>query len=419
MRPLAVALLALAGCAPNRPALAPPDAEFLVATDDSTFWVRAGRDGIKLRAAPLILARVGGRFLELYVADDDRSFSEAVFVGQRVYARDLERGDSAAVFHDTVVPPLAQAWRQAHPDDTPLDPDEPEPEHPETRASVDIALLDVTGHWLSIEVHADLSPRGSELVHESRRAVLDLRSARVAGLRDLTAGGDAARLLAEARAALGAARDSASRLSDERGPAALRALTLLGVDSTSFSLTAVRDEAAVQFLAGAGRMTVDGTSLPLTPLVLARPPWLTDDMRAARATSEVDLGSGRAVERWARPGYELLARSDAGTDALQLALRDTERREFPLGAVQGEVRRIYWLDSPPVDPESRRALGRAFDEASYYSDVVRTVRDSHGRPAPRTRLAAATSRSATRTSARRPGATHARSPRHSRARPRA
>ena len=383
MRRLVALLLLAAGCAPGRPSAVPPDAEFLVATDDSTFWVRADREGVRLRAAPLVLARVGGRFVELYVADDDRMFAEATFFGARVYARDLERGDSSAVFRDPMVPPLASAWMEAHPDDTPLDPDEPEPEHPVTRASVDIAFVDVTGHWLSIEVHADLAPRGTELVHESRRAVLDLRSGRLVPLRELATPSDPAQLLVGARAALRAARDSATRLRDARGAEAVRAIARLVVDSTNFSLAAVRDEPAVQFLASAGGMTADGNGLLLPPLLLPQVPWLTVEMRDARPTSAAEPEPGRRVERWSRAAYEVLARSDTGAEVLQLAIRDSARREFPVGFVQGTVRRIYWLDSAPVDAAARRALSRAFDDASYYSELTRTVRWSGRTVAPR------------------------------------
>jgi hypothetical protein len=36
---------------------------------------------------------VDGRFYELNVTDDDRSYGDAVLVGQRVYRRDLENDD--------------------------------------------------------------------------------------------------------------------------------------------------------------------------------------------------------------------------------------------------------------------------------------------------------------------------------------
>jgi hypothetical protein len=55
--------------------------------------------------------------------------------------------------------------------------------------------------------------------------------------------------------------------------------------------------------------------------------------------------------------------------------------------VQGPVRQLYWLDDPPLDSASRRALARAFDESALYSDEARTVAwrgASH--PSPRRRV---------------------------------
>ena len=389
MRRLVVALLIVVGCGRERHVGAvPPAAEFLVATADSTFWVRADSDGVKLRAAPLILARVGDRFVELYVADEDRSFDNAVFVGQRVYTRDLERGDSNAVYRDLTVLPMAMEWSRTHPSDPPLAPDDPEPEHPETRATVEIGILDVMGRWLSIEIHSDLTPRGADLTHESRRAVLDLQSGRVAPLAAIVPGRDTGRILGQARAALATARAAAEALHDDRGPAARRALGALSVNPSSFSLMPVAGEPAVQFLASVGRPTDDGTALPLTPQPLGAPSWFSGEVRDAVASSSADIGGGRSAERWTRPRYELLARADTGSDAVQLALRDTARREFAIGAVQGSVRRVYWLDAIAFDATARRALNRAFDDATYYSEQTRTVRAPRGTPLPRMRLAA-------------------------------
>ena len=374
MNRLVVALLVLAGCGHDRRVGAvPPTAEFLVATADSTFWIRADSDGVKLRAAPLVLARVGGRFVELYVADEDRSFANAVFVGQRVYARDLERGDSSAVYRDPTVLAMAMEWARAHPSDDPLALDDPEPEHPEARATVDIGLMDVMGPWLSIEVHADLTPRGAELTHQSRRSVLDLRTGRIVPLAEVASASDTARLLAGARAALAAARSEADKLRDDRGPGARRVLGQLVVSASSFSLAHLSGEPAVQFLASAGRPTEDGTALPLAPQPLGTPPWFTGETRDALATIGADIGNGRTAERWTRPAFELIARADSGSDAIQLALRDVERREFEIGVVQGVVRRVYWLDKAGFSPAARRALARAFDDATYYSEQTRTV----------------------------------------------
>ena len=92
-------LLLLGACAPVSKG-PPPRTEFLVANADSTFWVTAGARGIRMRGAPIVLAREAGRFHELYVADDDRSFYDAIFVGQRLYRRDLITGDSMQLLSD-------------------------------------------------------------------------------------------------------------------------------------------------------------------------------------------------------------------------------------------------------------------------------------------------------------------------------
>src|SRR3712207_8117652 len=95
---LAVILSVACACGPAAP---PPTAEFLVAAGDSTYWVRTDTTGVRVRGSPILLARYGGQFYEVYVTDDDRSFADATFVGQRVYRRDLVTGDSALVLEDS------------------------------------------------------------------------------------------------------------------------------------------------------------------------------------------------------------------------------------------------------------------------------------------------------------------------------
>src|SRR5947209_15152501 len=115
---LACALLCVAACAQRDrtdPASAlppPPHAEFLVATQDSTFWVSANGRSVRTRAAPLTLAQYDGRFVEIFLADDDRSYQNALLVGLRVYRRDLLRGDSSVVFEDSIVPRIAREYGQ-------------------------------------------------------------------------------------------------------------------------------------------------------------------------------------------------------------------------------------------------------------------------------------------------------------------
>ena len=78
----------------------------------------------EVRGEPLVLARYGGRWYEVYSADDDKSYDDALLVGQFLYRRDLLTGDSSLVFADTVVPRMAAAYARAHPDEKPLSPDE-------------------------------------------------------------------------------------------------------------------------------------------------------------------------------------------------------------------------------------------------------------------------------------------------------
>src|SRR3954469_24224265 len=113
------------GDLPAEPSRSPaPRAELLLEAGDSTFWVRGGPDGVRMRSSPVLLARVDGRYQEIYLADDDHSFYDAVFVGQRLWRRDLITGDSIVVMSDTLIDAAARRWSRRHPDAELLDPDE-------------------------------------------------------------------------------------------------------------------------------------------------------------------------------------------------------------------------------------------------------------------------------------------------------
>ena len=373
LTPLALAATLLAGCATGGPPVAPPPAEFLVATADSTFWVRTDAAGLHLRGSPLQLARVDGRYYELYVTDDDRSSADGIFVGQRVYRRDLVSGDSTVVYRDTVIGAIAAAWERRHPGAVRLAPDEQAAENPDTRAAVEIEFLDVHGPWLSLEVHVDVDGRNTPPTHDTRRAVADLRTGRGATLATVFGAGTARSVVAAGRAAFAGARDSVRRITDEIGVRARAALDGLGFDETSFSVETLGDGPAVAFLVPGGAAGATGITLPLAPIRTAPPPWWATDVRGTIATAVAGTGPGRTLERWQRPRYELLARTDTVGAAITLALRDSARREFAIGRVHGEVRRVFWLDAAPLDSAARRALVHAFDEAALYSDDVKTA----------------------------------------------
>src|SRR5262245_38393596 len=82
-RLFAAALLLAVACSTRTPP--PPFAEFVIAAGDSAFWVRSDGAGVRMRGAPLVLSRLGGRFYELYVEDDVQSFDSALFVGEVLY----------------------------------------------------------------------------------------------------------------------------------------------------------------------------------------------------------------------------------------------------------------------------------------------------------------------------------------------
>src|SRR5256714_12467129 len=127
MRFPTIVLLSLAGaCALPPPP--PPAAEFLVSAGDQTYWVRSDNSGLRVRGSPLILARTGGRYYELFVGEIDRSFPKALLSGERVFRRDLATDDSTMIFEDTAIVPLAEQYHKQHPlapalcpDDDPAD----------------------------------------------------------------------------------------------------------------------------------------------------------------------------------------------------------------------------------------------------------------------------------------------------------
>lgn len=174
-----LALAALAGCARPSAEVAPPAAEFLVATADSTYWVRSNASGIHVRAVPMTIAQFGGRFHEVYVADVDRSFDDAVFTGERVYVRDIVTGDSSMVYDDTAVVTLATRHARTHPDAVPLGPDDDTPTDPLVTATGETDLLEVRGPYVLLEHRSAFEHEGGSQ-HDTVRTAVDLRTGRPA-----------------------------------------------------------------------------------------------------------------------------------------------------------------------------------------------------------------------------------------------
>jgi len=315
----------------------------------------------------MVLARLDGRFRELYVVDDDHSFEKALFVGQRLFQRDLVSGDSTEIYRDTLISSMAEAYARSNPDARRLAPDEESGEEPASSATAEVSVLGVHGPFLSVEYHADTSGSGDESWHMTRHGVVDLRTARQASLADVLGPGEASTVLARARKLFQETVDSIRR---DRRTAARRAARSLGrfrFDPSSFALAAPNGTLMIAFSAPGQGSGGEGFTLPMRPMPVNQPPWWSD-ARAALPTS-----TREREEQWARGSYVVKAIYDTIVRPVHLMLADSSAREFQIGAVSAPVHRIYWIDNPPLDREQRAALMRAFDEAAQYDAAARSA----------------------------------------------
>ena len=367
-----VALLSVAIACSDRTANKAPKAEFIVAAGDSTYWVRSEASGIKLRGSPMVLARLDGRFLELYVVDDDRSFENALFVGQRLYQRDLVSGDSTEIFRDTLVTSLSERYARLHPDARRLSPDEDPGEEPGVSATAEVSVLGVHGPFLSVEYHVDTSGAGDDSWHMTRHTVVDLRTGKHATLADVLGPGEASLVVVRARKLYEETLDSIRR---DKRPQARKAALAIGhfrFDPTSFSLTAPNGTLMIAFSAPGQGTGGEGFVLPMRPIAVTEPSWWKD------ARISLPTATREREEQWTRGAYVVKALYDTVARPVRLVIVDSAGREFPIGGVTAPVHRIYWLDSPPLDRAQRSALSKAFDEAALYDDAARASLDPRG-----------------------------------------
>jgi hypothetical protein len=402
------AVVAVAACErrPEVHAPAPPRADFLLAAGDSTFWVTTGPKGVRVRGSPLVLARYDGKFYEVYVADEDHSFYDAVFTSQRIYRRDLLTGDSMAVFLDSGVVAASQRYAVAHPDEQPLQSDEDASDDPSTSVTGEVDIVDVHGPYLSYEYRGTESAKSGDSIdslgtgrHVLRRGVIDLRSGVRITPRALfgQAGGDSAvarghRAFAATLGAIRAARASGN----ERARLAAEAARSFVFDPNSFALTDAGRDPGAQFFAPARGARGSGLTLPLTPVPVPEAADL--DWWAAERVSLPIGGPDSASDVWTRPGLEIVARYDttggpqegqgvvvairqvrdaravASRPAVAGGRREVAGREWRVGRFPSPTRRLYWLDRPLLDSAARRALVRAFNESALYGDDARSAR---------------------------------------------
>ena len=357
--------LVAAGCRTER--AAPPRAEFLVAAGDSTYWVSSGPRGIRSRGSPIQLARFGGRFYEIYVVDDDRSYSDAEIIGQQVWRRDLITDDSALLFRDTTILGLERWYARAHPDDQRLEPDDALGDTPHVSATSRFDVLDQFGPFMSYDYRADLIVTGGDEWHIARRGVLDLRDGGNATLASLFGDSTALSLRKEGSVRFSQALDSVLASSDARAREAAGAIGDFEFDSSSFALLSLGRAPAVEFVAPGHGSRAGGLILPLPPIRVPQPSWWRG-VRPSLASSSDSTG-----EIWRHGAIQLTARLSDEEDTAHLTLVDSAGREWPVGVTGTPVRRIYWLNRPATDSTTIRALARAFDEAALYSEDARTA----------------------------------------------
>lgn len=176
----AVALLLAGACALPPPP--PPTAEFLVSAGDQTYWVRSDNSGLRIRGSPLILARTGGQYYEVYVVEIDRSFPRALFSGERIFRRDLATGDSAMIYDDTAIVRLATDYRHRHPRTPILGPDDDPDDNIEIAAVGETDILNVLGPYVALEHRLSIERSDEHGTDDTTRAVIDLRDGRPVAL---------------------------------------------------------------------------------------------------------------------------------------------------------------------------------------------------------------------------------------------
>jgi hypothetical protein len=176
----ALSLVLTGACALPPPP--PPTAEFLVSAGDQTYWVRSDQTGLRIRGSPLILARTGGRYYEVFVVEIDRSYPKALFSGERVFRRDVASGDSAMIYDDTTIIRMAADYRQRHPNAPVLGPDDDPDDNIDVSAVGETDILNVLGPYVALEHRLSIERADEHGQDDTTRAVIDLRNGKPVAL---------------------------------------------------------------------------------------------------------------------------------------------------------------------------------------------------------------------------------------------
>ncbi|HEY0929104.1 MAG TPA: hypothetical protein VGE27_04230 [Gemmatimonas sp.] len=375
---LGTTALAAACDAPGELRQALPRAEFLFAAGDSTYWVRSGGEGMRVRSAPILLTQVDGRLFEIFIGDDGAEYPEASFATARLWARSLQAKDSTLLFADSTVLRELVAWRRRHPQQAEIDPsDEDVIDDPQTVVQDDIEILDVHGPYLTFEhlLNVDIDG-GPEHIHSGRRYVVDVRSGRIMGLGDLLGAKEATNVATRARASLTQLIDSirtAGNGGDDRAAIAMETLETFTFDSTSFGITDLSREPAVTFMVPGHGLDGEALALHLPPIAVDVPVW----WKSVKSTLP-EWSADSSIVRWDRSSYRIAARPSPEGDALALVLSSRSgmggQHEWPVATVGAPAYQLIALETPPLDSASRAALARAFDVSTALDGMVQRAR---------------------------------------------
>lgn len=340
-----------------------PVAEFLVAAGDSTYWVRADAQGMRVRSAPVLLARHGERFHELRIAERITDFLDAEFVQEQLFAQPLATADSVLLFADDAVGASMRTWMRANPDEAPIDLAEEDAPDPESAASDFLEVIDVHGPWVSWAHALDIDVVGAgDHVHRRRRGVTDLTTGARATLDSLMSPAEAMRVRTIGRASLDTMRAVVSRATDERAQRAQGTLHTFEFVDSAFSITDVEQRPAIVFHVAGTSSDGEALELLLPPIALQEPPaWWREVALTLPAWTPDSSGVS-----WGNDRYRVVGVVDSARTTLRLALTADASPgvEWPIAVVPMPAYQFMILDSATFGPEARTALLRAFDRAA-------------------------------------------------------
>ncbi len=382
-RRAAIVLLAVllgAACVDRAPvASVPPEAEFLVAAGDSTYWIRSSSDGLRVRSAPILLTRFETQFHELSIVEEIIDFFDAEFVRERLFGYPVTSADSTLLYADDAVEQAMARWMSANPDETPIDASDEDAPEPESSAADFIEVIDVHGRWVSWAHAIDIDVVGADRhLHERRRGVVDIVTGARATLDSLMSPDDARRVEASGRAALDTMLSVVRTATDERATEARSTLHTFAFDPASFSITDIAGAPAVVFHVAGVNAEGEALELLVPPIAFPQSPaWWNDVRRTLPVWSSDSL-----TVRWTHGAYAVAGTVDSSRTLLALSLMaDTANaRPWPIAVVPMPAYQFIALTADTFTGDLRAALIRTFEDASA-GDPYATR--AQRRPAPR------------------------------------